>query len=283
MRDCHDQEIQRTVGKIKHTILEYRMLPEDGRIVIGVSGGADSMALAHFLSGLIHNKERILIAHINHGLRGTEALRDEQHVEAWCRENGLCFVVFHADVRQMSADTGKGEEECGREIRYSFFESLIKEENDRIATAHTRSDACETLLFHLAIGAGARGMAGIPPVRGRIIRPFIDITRKEVEQYCDYFRIPYVTDSSNASENYARNRLRIGIRPIFDTINPSWEQAIGRLMRSFMEDESCLVHYAKEALADAKMADGYSLNALSSLPQAASKLSATNLPSRSTL
>ena len=98
---------------------------------------------------------------------------------------------------------------------------MIKEENDRIATAHTRSDACETLLFHLAIGAGVRGMAGIPPVRGRIIRPFIDITRKEVEQYCDYFRIPYVTDSSNASENYARNRLRIGIRPIFDTINPS--------------------------------------------------------------
>ena len=128
------------------------------------------MALTHFL--IYHTDQTVLAAHVNHGLRGKDANRDEEVVRFWCQENRIPLRVLHADVKRLAQERGMGLEECGREVRYAFFRELANRETDRIATAHTLSDQVETVLLHLTRGAGLRGLSGIPPVRGKIVRPF---------------------------------------------------------------------------------------------------------------
>lgn len=265
MRNTKDK-ICKITEKVMETLAAYRMIPPQGQIVVGVSGGADSMALVHFLFHLIHNKKRLVVAHVNHGLRGEEAFRDERFVEVWCADHGVAFAHQEVDVRKLAEETGIGEEACGREVRYRFFDSLVQGPEDRIATAHTLSDSCETLFLHLASGAGLRGMCGIPAVRGRIIRPFIGLTREDIEYYCTYHAIQYVTDSTNASSAYTRNRIRKGLPPLLKTVNPAWEQAAARAMQSFSEDEACLSAMAEDALNGARRPDGYWLTDLQTLP-----------------
>jgi tRNA(Ile)-lysidine synthase len=255
-------------NKIERVIVSWNMLPQGCTVVIGLSGGADSLTLAHFLLKYGSSRHiRLIAAHINHGLRGDEAEEDEAFVQKWCEENNVELKVLHADVRALAAERCEGLEECGRNVRYAFFRSLCTE-NTGIATAHTLSDSAETVLLNLAKGAGTRGLCGIPPVRGNIIRPLIEITRAEVEAYCAYYGLCYVTDSTNLTLEYQRNKIRLGVIPVLREVNPAFESAILGLTAHLREDEDCLSALAQSGLADAACPGGYSLTMLKKLPRA---------------
>lgn len=239
------------------------MLTGAERVVAGFSGGADSMALVHFLwrAGV-----PLLAAHINHGLRGAQSDSDEECVRRFCAARGIPLRVLHADAAAVAKKHGEGIEAAGRRIRYGFFESLC-EPGDKIATAHTLSDQAETVLLHLARGSGTKGLCGILPVRGRVIRPLLGVTRAQVEEYCAFYGLEYVTDESNFSRDYARNRVRLDIAPVLRQLNPSFEQAVGRMTQLLREDEECLSQQAAQAISAAKVPDGWRISALRDLPR----------------
>ena len=264
-----NDDILNIENKVERVIVSWNMLPQGCTVIVGLSGGADSMALTHFLLKYgIARHIHMIAAHINHGLRGEEADSDERFVVDWCRANGVELQVLHADVRALAAEKSEGLEECGRNVRYAFFRSLCAENTDaKIATAHTLSDSTETVLMNLAKGTGARGLRGIPPVRGNIVRPFIGITRAEVEAYCEYHGLSYVTDSTNLTEDYARNKIRLSVVPVLKEINPAFESAVLKMTQQLGADENYLTGLAREQLAKAECAGGYSLPVLAALPQ----------------
>lgn len=259
-------EVLEIEQKIERVIVDWNMLPAGCDIVVGLSGGADSMALTHFL--LKYGKSRhihITAAHINHGIRGEEADADERFVSDWCEQNGVELKVLHADVPRLARERSCGLEECGRAVRYEFFRSLSGE-NGRIATAHTLSDNAETVLMNLSKGSGTHGLRGIPPVRGNIVRPLIGITRSEVEDYCACYQLPYVTDSTNLTDEYARNKIRLSVVPILKAVNPAFESAVAGMTRRLSEDDDYLNTLARQALENAVYHGGYRVSQLNGLP-----------------
>ncbi len=210
-----------------------QMLPPASSVVVGLSGGADSVALLHLLLSLREELSlcSVTAVHINHGLRGEEAARDQRFVEEICKKWDVPLTVYACDVASLAAEWGVGVEEAGRQVRYQQFRTCADAlNNGYIATAHTASDNAETVLLHLCRGSGLHGLSGIPPVRGRIVRPLIDCTREEIEAYCKQHGLSYVTDSTNADVSYARNRIRQLVMPQLREVNPRVETAIGRLV-----------------------------------------------------
>lgn len=254
--------------KIITTVQKYRMFEAGGRIVAGVSGGADSMCLLHFLYILREQWNlKVIAAHVNHGLRGKEAERDEEFVRSWCKEHGIPFEVLHADVKALARERGQGTEACGRDERYRFFSELAEKYGACIATAHTASDNAETVLFHLIRGTGMSGLCGIKPVRGNIVRPLIETTREEVEAYCLKNTVPYLTDSTNLSDDYTRNRLRHHLVPLCKEINPGFEKGVFRLSETLSQDNDYLQAQAQDALNKARLENGtFDCKRLAELP-----------------
>lgn len=205
-------------------------LPDRGAAVVGFSGGADSTALAHWLLQHI-GKERIVLAHVNHMLRGEEADRDEAAAGQFAQRFGLRFAVFKADVGALARERGIGLEECGRQVRYGFFDSLAQGEDDRILTAHNADDNAETILLNLCRGASLQGLCGIPPQRGKVLRPLLSVERREIEAYCGENGLSYVTDSTNLSLDFSRNRVRHLILPVLRELNPDFVQTAARSSR----------------------------------------------------
>lgn len=229
------------------------MFQPGGTVLAAVSGGADSMALLHFL--LCHQDEllfsRIEAVHVNHGLRGQEAQRDEDFVRKCCREWNVPLHVLSIDVKK-EMKRGEGIEEAGRRIRYAYFSSVASViPNCRIATAHTLSDQAETVLFHLARGCGPDGLCGIPPIRGDIVRPLLCCTRREIEEYCTENRILYITDTSNQELVYARNRIRQCVLPQLAAVHAMPEKAIGRMTDILRQENEYMHMQAADALAQA--------------------------------
>ncbi|MCI1965947.1 MAG: tRNA lysidine(34) synthetase TilS [Oscillospiraceae bacterium] len=253
--------------KIRNTIEEEDMFPAGCRIIAALSGGADSLALVHFLSGYAKQHGLgLTAAHVNHGLRGKESDADEAFVVSWCAEHHVELRVLHADVAALAKKSSQGLEECGRNVRYRYFRSLSGQ-GARIATAHTLTDSAETVLMNLAKGAGPRGLSGIPPVRDDIVRPLIRVTREEVEAYCSCYGLNYVTDRTNFSDEYARNRIRHHVVPVLRGINSGFEQAISRTTRLLRQDEKYFETIARQELNRAADAHGgYSLHALRGQP-----------------
>ena len=241
------------------------LLPPAGRVVAGFSGGADSTALAHWLLGQV-GPGRLLLAHVNHGLRGQESDRDEAHARAFAASLGAEIAVRRADVAALAKRQGLGLEECGRQVRYAFFDSLTPGPGGCICTAHTASDNAETLLLHLCRGAGLAGLCGIPPKRGKVLRPLLQVTRQEVEAYCARHSLPYVTDSTNASLDYARNRIRAQVVPVLQALNPRFLQAAGQAMALLSADHGFLEQEAARLLDSARQPFGLSCAALLSAP-----------------
>lgn len=249
-----------TLDGVRETVSKYGMLHPGEKVLLGVSGGCDSSALLHLMSFLSTQWGLELeAAHVNHNLRGPESLRDERFVRSMCREYGVKLHVLNADVRAYAGEHRLGEEEAGRELRYQFFEHCARRmgKGTKIATAHTLSDCVETFLFNMARGTGLSGLCGIPPVRGDIIRPLIETTRNQIEAFCAEQGVPYITDSSNLTGDYARNRIRHSAVPTLLEINPAFERAFLRMTDQLRQDRDLLDGLSDELLDTAEIPTGF--------------------------
>ncbi len=225
------------ICKVRETLSKFSMLEKTDEIIIGFSGGADSTCLLYILNALKDEFNiKIRAAHVNHLLRGDESERDEKFVRDFCDNNSIELSVLRVDVSESAKKSGKSIEECGREIRYNFFESLCSE-HSKIATAHNLNDCEETMLLNLARGAGLKGLCSIPAVRNNIIRPLIDCSRDEIEEFCNNNSLDFVTDSSNLKDDYTRNKIRHNIIPVLKEINPSYDSSFLRCVNSLKSDE----------------------------------------------
>ncbi|MBQ8502799.1 MAG: tRNA lysidine(34) synthetase TilS [Clostridia bacterium] len=244
------------ICKVKRTIEKYDLLSQVKTVAVGVSGGADSMCLLSILGSLKEEYGIIIKAvHLNHNLRGEEAKRDESFVREYCALHGIELAVFSEDIAALSKKTGMGEEECGRMIRYRVFGEM---NCDAVATAHSLSDSIETLLFNLSRGTALKGLCGIPAKREpNIIRPLIECTRKEIEDYCEKNHVPYITDSSNLSDDYMRNHIRHNLIPDISKINEGYENNIARCISSLSEDDDFLTRESEKLLKESKTDEGY--------------------------
>lgn len=254
--------------QVRQTIDRYGMLPPGVPVLAALSGGADSVALVRALRALGYP---VCAYHLNHCLRGEESERDEAFVRQLCRTLDLPLTVARADAAAAARAAGESIETAARRLRYAGLEQTADAQGcARIATAHTADDDLETLLFHLARGTGTRGLAGIPPVRGRIVRPLIAVTRAEIERYLDTLGQPFVTDSTNASAAYTRNRIRHTVVPVLRTINPAVAQAAHRAAEQLRQDDQTLCALAAAALAAGMhgQTHGCRLGALTAQPPA---------------
>jgi len=217
-------------------------------VVVGVSGGADSVALLHVLNSLSSRlKLKLHVAHLNHRLRGEEADEDAAFVEAEAASLDLPFTLGTADVPAMIIREKLSTEEAARKARYRFLmETAGNLGADRIAVAHNADDQAETLLMHLLHGTGPEGLAGMKPVTGLVVRPFLGIRRREIEDFCAQSGISYRSDSTNADVTFVRNRIRRQLIPMLREYNPNIIEAllrtaeIIRVENDYIEKETAL-------------------------------------------
>lgn len=221
------------LNKLEGFLRQHSMLNRGDTVICAISGGADSVALLyamHLLSSKLGVS--VVAAHFNHRLRGEESDRDENFVSDFCRRLGIPLVVGSGQVLPGK----KGLEAAARDARYAFLRTIP----GKIATAHTADDNTETVLMHLIRGTGLKGMGGIAPVNGRIIRPFLGITRQEVLSFLAEHSLSYVDDSSNAEDRFLRNRLRHRVIPLLKEENPSLAENISAMALRLRDDEAAL-------------------------------------------
>ena len=236
-------------------IRKYNMIEKGDVIVVGFSGGADSVCLLHFLSIVKDDYDIVLKAvHVNHNIRGEEAERDENFAREFCQKLGVEVISFSVDVPSLAEERGFSEEECGREVRYDCFRKV---KCNKIAVAHTLSDSAETLIFNLTRGTGIKGLCGINPVRDNIIRPLIYCSRQDIENYCKKHSLSYVTDSTNLSNDYTRNKIRNEVIPVLKSINPSFEKSISRLINNAENENAFMEQTARKLMSDSREGDCY--------------------------
>ena len=223
----------------------------DKGVLVGFSGGADSVFLLSFLLEYRRRTNRsfkILAVHVNHCIRGEEADCDEKFSSDFCSDNGVEFISTHINVPSMSKKLGIGMEEAARNARYSFFDEIIRSRDDisTITVAHNSTDNAETVIMNILRGCGLTGVSGIKPTRDNIIRPIISISKREIVDLLDICGIKYVTDSSNLSSDYTRNYIRNEIMPMFLRINNDPDEAFARLTESLRLDLEFIMSVASE-------------------------------------
>ena len=226
-------------SKVLNTIIKYNLINENDRIVIGISGGPDSMCLLNILNQLKNKLNiKLFVAHINHMIR-EEAQEETEYVKEFCKKIGIeCFVKY-VDVISKSNAEKIGTEEAGRKARYSFFEEIRQKVNaNKIATAHNSNDNAETVLMNIIRGAGTTGLKGIEPIRdNKFIRPIIECERTEIEDYCKKENLQPRIDKSNFENIYTRNKIRnILIPQIKSDFNPNIVEALGKLSQVAREE-----------------------------------------------
>ncbi len=224
--------------KIARLINDRQMISSGDTVITGLSGGADSVCLLIALNELSPVMSFTLRAvHVNHCIRGEESDRDELFCRDLCIRLGIPLEVFSVNVPEYAAQTGLSTEEAARSLRYGCFERAAHGQCCKIATAHNLCDNAETMLFNLTRGTGIKGMKGIPHIRGNIIRPLIGVTRNEIEDYLNQHGQQWVTDSTNLTEDYSRNKIRHRVIPALLEINSGFYSAAQRLSESAAEDE----------------------------------------------
>ena len=220
-------------------------------VLVGLSGGADSVFLLRFLARYLDNTNaKIIAVHINHLLRGDEALRDEDFSRRLCADMGIEFISLRIDVAAIAKESSLGIEECARDIRYSEFQRIISGRDDvsSIAVAHNATDNAETIFLNMLRGAGSRGCAGIPPIRENICRPVLCVSKAEIVHSLSECGCEYVFDSSNASTLYSRNYVRHEILPKLGKLSHNPEQMLLRLSSNLRADDDFILSAAKEFL-----------------------------------
>ena len=259
--------MKKSEEKILSIIDKYNMVSPGDTVVVAVSGGADSMCLLHFFNKFsIKLKLNIICAHVNHGIRGKEAERDEEFVRQYCEKNGIKAVFAHFNVPEIAKENGESEEQCGRRLRYEFFNSIG--ENVKIATAHNLNDSAETFIFNFARGTGLKGLTGIPFVRDNIIRPLSVCTREEIEQYLLEENVSFVTDSTNLSDEYSRNKIRHNILPLLTHINKGFLSVFSGCVSSLTDAENYLSSVTKKVFDATKENETFSVEKILSLDKA---------------
>ncbi|MBQ2735453.1 MAG: tRNA lysidine(34) synthetase TilS [Clostridia bacterium] len=249
-------------------------LPRDTAVLLALSGGADSRALLHLLH--VSSKTdgfRLVLAHVDHGIRGEESARDREFCRALAKKYGLELFLLETDVPTLAANSGRGLEEEARAVRYSFFEDLMEAQKIPIlVTAHHADDNLETMLFRLCRGTGLQGLGGIAPVRdfagGVLVRPLLRCTRREILQYCEENQLEYVTDSTNADTSYARNKIRAEVIPVLELLFDDLQKRTVEMAEDLREDEKLLSKEAGKMLASHLGVRGVPLAVLRSLSPA---------------
>lgn len=203
------------INSIKEIIKKYQLIEEGDRVLVGLSGGADSMCLVHVLCSLADEFGiSVAAAHMNHNIRGEEAKSDALKAEAFAKRLGIKFHIGSENVTEIARFEGISEELAGRKVRYEFFGRLQKEYGyTKIATAHNKNDNAETLIMNFMRGSTTQGLCGIPVKRDDIIRPLLYTGREEIEEYCDNNGIQYVIDCTNKETIYTRNKIRLKLIP----------------------------------------------------------------------
>ena len=220
--------------KILNTIKKYNLIENGDSIVIGVSGGPDSICLLNILNEIKKDKKidfNIYVAHINHMIR-EEAEEETQYVEEFCKKRNIPIFIKRANVLNIAKKAKKGTEETGRDIRYKFFEEVLKNTNsNKIVTAHNLNDKVETVLMNIIRGSGISGLKGIEPIReNKYIRPLIETERSEIEEYCKEKNLDPKIDKSNSENVYTRNKIRNKLIPYLkEEFNPNIMNAINKL------------------------------------------------------
>lgn len=235
--------------EVLKTIETYNLIEKNDKIVIGVSGGPDSICLLHVLYDL---KEKlgieIVVAHVNHMLRDVADLETE-YVQSFCKKLGIECYVKKADILEISKTQKKGTEEVGRQVRYDFFDEVAKKTNsNKIATAHNSNDRAETVILNILRGSGLSGLKGIEPIRdNKYIRPLINTDRQDIENYCNDNKLEPKYDKTNNENIYTRNKVRNTVIPyIKKEFNPNIIKTINRLSSLATEENEYLQAITKQ-------------------------------------
>ena len=231
------------------TIKKYNMLESGDKVVVGVSGGPDSLCLLHLLNELKTDLDiDLYVAHVNHGLRGISADQDEKFVKECADSLKLPVFTKCLEIKRFAELNKMTIEEAGREARYSYFSSVLKQVGaNKIAVGHNKQDRVETLLLNFIRGSGLEGLKGIDPIRDNIIRPLIEIGRQEIELYCKENELAPRVDESNKETNYARNKIRLNLIPYLqENYNSNIIEALSRTIQLIYDENNFLSNLTTE-------------------------------------
>ena len=245
------------IRKVSQFIEEKHLLGSGNKVLVALSGGADSVALLRVLLRLGYVCEA---AHCNFHLRGEESVRDERFVRALAESLGVPLHVIHFDTNAYAASHNVSVEMAARELRYDWFAKLRQECGAKVvAVAHHRDDSVETFLLNLVRGTGINGLQGIRPVNGEVVRPLLCVSRAEILDYLSSLGQDYVTDSTNLQDEFVRNKLRLNVIPMLETINPSVSDTIVETARR-LADVAQVYQEAIQAARKRVMPDGETIN-----------------------
>ncbi len=240
-------------------------------IIVALSGGADSVTLLHVLLSLKSELPNLCVmaAHVNHKLRGEESERDEAFVSNLCKERNIELFICRKDVALLAKERKQSIELCAREVRYEFFRELSLEYGAMIATAHTLSDSQETMLYNMARGSSLHGLCSIPCKRGQIIRPLLDVSREQIEEYCKEHSLRFVQDSTNFCEDVCkRNKIRMSVLPPLRSLNEGFHGNFRRLREDLLNVDDFMLQTASKAAKECRCSFGYSAEKLLCLHRA---------------
>ena len=256
--------------QIQQYIIQHQLLSGEKPVVVGISGGADSVALLHILVSLGY---KCIAAHCNFNLRGDESFRDEQFTIDFTKrlQIPLCKISF--ETNKYAQENRLSVEMAARELRYRWFEELLNTyDADAVAVAHHRDDSVETLLINLTRGSGLTGLTGIKPKNGNVVRPFLCVSREDIYAYIENNSLEYVTDSSNSSDIYTRNFIRLKVIPLLEEINPSVKASLARTANHLYDASLIYNHSIEEARKVITQNNRLSISALLSFPAPATIL-----------
>ena len=232
--------------KVLETIKKYNLISPKDKLVLGVSGGPDSICMLDILDKIRKNPNlnlnfEITVAHVNHLIR-KEAKEDEEYVKKYCNKRNLKFYSESIDILKIANNKKVGTEEAGREERYKYFDKILKETNsNKIAIAHNKNDKIETIIMHILRGSGISGLIGIEAKTNKYIRPLVEIERIEIEEYCKINNLNPRIDKTNFENIYTRNKIRNIVLPyIKKEFNPNIIQTIDRLSNLVKEEDQYL-------------------------------------------
>ena len=256
--------------QIQQYIIQHQLLSGEKPVVVGISGGADSVALLHILVSLGY---KCIAAHCNFNLRGDESFRDEQFTIDFTKrlQVPLCKISF--ETNKYAQENRLSVEMAARELRYRWFEELLNTyDADAVAVAHHRDDSVETLLINLTRGSGLTGLTGIKPKNGNVVRPLLCVSREDIFSYIEENGLEYVTDSSNSSDIYTRNFIRLKVIPLLEEINPSVKASLARTANHLYDASLIYNHSIEEARKVITQNNRLSISALLSFPAPATIL-----------